>query len=617
MYSSRLKYYIIVLIAISLLKGYNQFLIKKHSFYQIFFNKRDYKSFESGYMLNKLLFNRQFSHPITRIPIEIRYGIGFNGKTAGSFFEIDTNSFVQDQSKIKYADNVETRIDQKFENIFGSSIEIDFGLVNIPYYLTKTSWLNVLTGFSYRQSNLFYPAEVPYEEWTFDNPSWSDKFYFSPALREYFLTTHLQYQPFSNWYVNLRYSYGWARAKFYSPDREVTSSEPSGNGTSAAGALGVRLILDPGKLNRFTVGMDLRRSYTKIHTINDPKDMTPIKSFVLPNWGLYFTLSAFYGGKKTSGDIAKNQYYKKDYINSLNTFKKFISEHPKHSNKYRAENYIKKCEHKIPYQIMQEGIEYEKEAKTQKALEKYILARSKVKNDSIISMALNKRIDQISVLWLVEAESLLNNGNHYQAYSLVKLVSEFSEKGMKELRRFKSWVVLSEGISYQNANFIGKAMENYSEALKLNPDLIFEVKSLQYKAGIQMVNLANKSDEIDEIQLAIYSLEYAKELSGGIGEKNEKLLANLKEKMQIFDDHKTQLIIDKRMERARDYQNLARAEKLRVGQTLPEVQKLLGDPHEKISSGLNQEEQLWIYFLVDHTLHLTFDNYQLFKIEKI
>ena len=80
---------------------------------------------------------------------------------------------------------------------------------------------------------------------------------------------------------------------------------------------------------------------------------------------------------------------------------------------------------------------------------------------------------------------------------------------------------------------------------------------------------------------------------------------------------KTQLIINERMDRAREYQNLARAEKLKIGQTIPEVQKLLGDPHEKISSGLNQEHQLWIYFLVDHTLHLTFDNYQLFKIEQI
>ena len=60
-------------------------------------------------------------------------------------------------------------------------------------------------------------------------------------------------------------------------------------------------------------------------------------------------------------------------------------------------------------------------------------------------MALNKRVDQIAISWLVEAENLLNKGNYYQAYNWVKLVSEFSEKGTKELRRFKSWVVLSEG----------------------------------------------------------------------------------------------------------------------------------------------------------------------------
>ena len=76
-------------------------------------------------------------------------------------------------------------------------------------------------------------------------------------------------------------------------------------------------------------------------------------------------------------------------------------------------------------------------------------------------------------------------------------------------------------------------MKTYSEALKLNPDLIFEIKSLQYKAGIQMVNFANKSDEFDEIQLAIYSLEYARNYPVGFGEKNEKLLADLKTKVLI------------------------------------------------------------------------------------
>ena len=92
---------------------------------------------------------------------------------------------------------------------------------------------------------------------------------------------------------------------------------------------------------------------------------------------------------------------------------------------------------------------------------------------------------------------------------------------------------------------------------------------------------------------------------------------DLKKKLQSFDDYKTQSLINKRMNKARDKQSIAREKRLKIGQTLPEVQDLLGDPHEKISSGSNHQQQLWIYFLVNHTLHLTFDDYQLFKIEKI
>jgi len=620
MYHDKIKYYLYALLILLNLYGQEKEQDEKTSFLWgliKFDNKTDY---EDGYWINKWIFNQEFSSPINRIPVEVRYGIGFDGKTAGSFLNIDTNSFVQDQSKIKYEENVEERINQRWENIFGSSIEIDFGLINIPYYMTGTSWMNVMTGLSYRQSNLFYPAKIPVDDWALDSVDWNKPAYFSPNLREYMLTTHIQYQPFSTWYLNLRYSYGLANAKFYSSlEENKPQDNPKGKGTSVSGAIGLRYILDPGKLNRFTVGFDIRRSYTKIHTIIDPDEQTPINSFVLPNWGVYFTLSAFYGGKKTSGDIAKAQYYKKEYIGSLKTFKTFISEYPSHANRYRADEYIAECEHKIPYQIMEKGIEFEKKYKTQKALEKYMLAKSLVKNDSIIYRKLNKRINQIAILWLVEAETFLNKGNYYQAYNLVKVVAEFSERGQRELRRFKSWVVLSEGKAYQQAGFIGKAMKTYSEALKLNADLIYEVKSLQYKAGIQMANLANKADEFEEIQLAIYSLEYARDLSGGIGSRNEKLLVQLKSKLESLDQYKTRLLIDKKMNIGRIKQEVAHSEKLKIGQTVPQVQELLGEPHEKIfrGEGENTKEQLWVYFMLNKTLQLTFDDYQLFKIEEL
>ena len=105
----------------------------------------------------------------------------------------------------------------------------------------------------------------------------------------------------------------------------------------------------------------------------------------------------------------------------------------------------------------------------------------------------------------------------------------------------------------------------------MNQDLVYEVKALQYKAGIQMAKLATKADEFEEIQLAIYSLEFARELSGGIGVKNEQLLIDLKEKLNSYEDYKSRELIDKRMEFGRLKLDIARSKKLNIGQTLPEL----------------------------------------------
>lgn len=575
-------------------------------------------AYEKGAWLDKWLHGREFAAPVNLIPVEIHYGIGFNGKTSGSAANLDKDSAADDPDKIKYDEDVDP-ISQKFNNLWGSSMEVDVGLINIPYYLLGTSWMNVMTGLTYRTSKTLYGAEVPYEEWAKTKINWGDTVYFSPKMEEYMLTTHFQYQPFNNWFMNFRYSYGLASAVFYTPDHEEWDETLTGSGTSAAMGAGIRFILDPGKENRFTVGLDFRYSYTKIHTILDPADITPINRFDLSNYGLYFTLSAFYGGKKTIGDKAKKLYYRKDYIHARDKFKQFLSDYPAHANRHRAEKYIADCDYKIPYTIMDEGVVLDKKSKTQKALDRYIYAKSLVKNDTLILETLNRRIDQIALLWMFEAEKMLNESRYDEAYSLVKHVAEFSIHGKKELRRFKSWVVLGEGKKYQTAGFIGKAMEKYANALEMNPDLIYEVKSLQYRAGIQMARLAKEADEFEEIQLAIHSLEFARELSGGIGKRNEQLLMDLNNKLKSLSDYKTRVLIDHKMNLARGKQARARTEKLKVGQTIPQVQELLGEPHEKIigSHGTNPEEQLWIYFVDQKSLHLSFHHFQLFKIEEL
>ena len=79
-----------------------------------------------------------------------------------------------------------------------------------------------------------------------------------------------------------------------------------------------------------------------------------------------------------------------------------------------------------------------------------------------------------------------------------------------------------------------------------------------------------------------------------------------------------QEILSKKNGKGRYNQMVARSKKLEVGQSLPEVEALLGQPHEKIN-GLDgkNDVQLWIYFTNNKSLQLSFHNFKLFKIEKI
>ena len=571
--------------------------------------------YEEGYWFDKWFRSREFSAPVTYMPVEIRYGLGLNGKFSGS----TSSPSVDDMDNWIWYNSEVSPLSQEAKNIVGTSIDIDFGMVNIPNIIMNTSWMNFLTGINYRSSSILVPKNIP-DDWKEGTSISENKIQFKPELREYLITNTIQWQPFNPWYINFRYGYGLAFSKFYfDKDIETINSVPSGSGTSMALGLGLRYIIDPGKSNRFSIGIDIRHSYTKINNITDPDNITPVKRFDLANYGIYFTLSTFYGGKKTIGDDAKKIYYKKDYLTSKNKFIEFLKHYPNHSNRYRAMKYISECNKKIPYQIMEEGLLFDDMGESEKALDKYIKARSRVViDDTLIVEALNFRIDEIARKWMNSAELLLDKALYKEALSLVKKVAKFSDLGDKELNKFRSFVILGEGKKLQSILILGKAMEKYSKALELNIDLKPQIIALQYLAGIQLIEIADQVDEFDEIILAIQSLEQAKGISSGIGTNNEKLLKDLKNKLKKLDNYKTGMIIDHKMSEARYLQAIARSPRLTIGMTLPLIEDLLGAPHEKIISEKNaKEEQLWIYYLNEKQLQLSFKDFILFKIEEL
>tara|TARA_B100000579_G_scaffold326900_1_gene276810 strand:+ start:23 stop:1462 length:1440 start_codon:yes stop_codon:yes gene_type:complete len=479
--------------------------------------------------------------------------------------------------------------------------------------------MNFLTGINYRSSSIFLPKSIP-NDWMESTIISGNNIQFKPEIKEYLITNTLQWQPFNPWYINFRYGYGLASSKFYfDKDIETINASPSGSGTSMALGLGLRYIIDPGKSNRFSIGIDFRHSYTKINKITDPDNITPVNRFDIANYGIYFTLSTFYGGGKTIGGEAKNIFYKKDYLTAKSKFIEFLKQYPNHSNKYKAMEYIAECNRKIPYQIMDQGLAFDDIGDYEKSLDKYLKARSRVvEKDTLIMEALNFRIDEIARKWMNSAELLLDKGLYQDALSLVKKVAKFSDIGSENLDRFRSHVILAQGEKLQSILILGKAMEKYSKALELNSNLDSKVFALQYQAGIQLAELADKVDEPDEIILAIQSLKEAKELSSEIGARNEKLLKDLDNKLGRFGDYKSDIIIDHKMSQARYLQAIARSPRLTIGMTLPLVEELLGSPHDMVVSNKTMEKhQLWIYNLKDKQLQLSFKDFILFKIEEI
>ena len=568
---------------------------------------------ENVSIYDRIFRRREFATPINYMPIEIRYGIGVNGKLSGS----TSSPSATDLDNWIWFDSEVEPLNQSIENIVGTSIDIDIGMINIPNLIMKTSWMNVLTGINYRSSTIISPKEI-HADWKTGTPIETNKIKFKPEVREYLITNSLQWQPLNSWYLNFRYGYGLAFSKFYyDDDLESMNDYPKGSGTSMNLGVGFRYIIDPGKANRFSIGLDLRHSYTKINSIDDPSGLTPVNRFDLANYGIYFSLSTFYGGKKTVGDEAKDIYYRNDYIVAKSKFTDFINDFPTHSNKYRAIEFIKECNKKIPYQIMEEGLYFDDIGDSEKALDKYIKARSRVMtNDTLILGSLNFRINEIARNWLNSAELLLDRGFYGDAFDLVKKVSSFYKVENKLINKFRSYVVLEEGKKLQSILIFGKAMERYSEALKLNIDLEPNVKALHYQAGIQLVEFANEVDSFDEVNVAVQSLEEAKILSSSIGSSNEQLLKDLKRKLDRLSNYKSNIIIDYKMSKARYLQAIARSPRLTIGMTLPLIEELLGKPHEIIiSKTVNQKEQLWVYFLNDKRLELSFKDFILFKIE--
>ena len=557
--------------------------------------------YEKGYIWDRIFRRREFHRPINFIPMELRYGFGFN---AGGGF-LGLGSLISNW--MSYESDVTEFSGGNFTSRLGHQLDLDILKTNLAYYWFGNSWLDMHTGINLRYSSLFLPASIP-SEWNATNASWLAETKFTGKMMEVAWSQSLMLQWFESWYTTYRYTYGVAFSELYG-----TAGSPTGYGPSQSFTMGARIILDTGMSNRFAVGVDLKYTHTNINHIKDSDDVTPINKFTIQTAGIYATASVLFGGRKTKGDTGKMHYYRRDYINAKRLLEEFVDEDPSHANIHRAKKLIVESERKIPYQLMREGMSFDERGMIERAVERYIRAKSMA--DTLLVGVINERLREIAFREVERAEIWLNKGYGDTAIAHVTMVSGWHPEISHHVKRFKITLLMNQVEQLYKIGLNDRALSYFDKALEMDPGLTFEVATYKHRIAADILTMADSLKDLNSLRFVVYALEETKRLTGGLSKMNGRILDELKLKLTERDVWITRQKIDEILRSEKEIQEAINP--IELGMTISQVEDIMGSPSEMMSKGSEKQNQLWIYRYENGTkVYLTFTNYKLFRIEK-
>ena len=556
---------------------------------------------EKGYVWDRIFRRREFHNPVNFIPMELRYGFGYNA--GGGFLGLgDLKS-----SWMSYESDVPDFGGGGFSSRLSQQFDLDILKTNLAYYWFGNSWLDMHTGINLRYSDLLSPADIP-DDWIISKSSWIANTQFSGKMFEVAWSQSLMLQWFESWYTTYRYTYGIAFSEIYS-----AKDSPTGYGPSQSFTMGARIIVDPGMINRFAVGVDLKYTHTNINKIKDSKDLTPINNFTIQTAGIYATASVFFGGRKTKGDTGKMHYYRRDFIAAKRILEEFVDENPNHANVNRAKKLIVKSELNIPIQLMREGMSFDERGMLERAVEKYIRAKSMA--DSSLSIVIEDQLRIIALREVEKAEGWLNRGFGDSAIAHVTMVSGWYPQINHHLKRFQITHLLNQGENLYRIGLNDRALGRFDKALEMDPGLAFEIAAYKHQIASDLLTMADSLKDLNSLRFIVYALERTKQLTGGLNKANTQILNELKLKLSAQEEFATRLKIDAILRSEKEKKESHNP--IELGMSITQVEDIMGSPSEIVSNGSERRDQLWIYRYENGAeVYLTFTNYKLFRIEE-
>ena len=565
-------------------------------------DKIDPNDYEKGYIFDRIFKRREFHRPVNFIPLELRYGFAYN--TGGGFLGLGN---LRSSWMTYELDGLSAFDGGNFSSRIGHQLDLDMLKTNLAYYWFGNSWLDMHTGLNLRYSMLLMPSKIP-DAWNGSQNSWKQGEKFNAKMFELSWSQSLILQWFESWFTTYRYTYGMALSQFY--DKQ---SSPFGYGPSQSFTIGAKYILDREMAYRFSIGLDLKYTSTSINKISDPKDLTPIRSFNIQTAGLYVSASVFFGGQQTKGDIGKSYYYTKDYISAKRYLNEFVDENPDHANIQSALKLIIESDRKIPYQLMRQGMSFDQRGMVNRAVEKYIRAKSLA--DTLLADIIDERLREITYREVERAEKWLYAGESDTAIAHVTMASGWYPGFKHHIDRFKVYNFMSKGEQLYKIGLYDRALNYFDSAQKIDPTLAFEVATHKHRIASDLLTIADSLNDLNSLKFVVFALEETQRLTGSLSPSNIRILDQLKQKLKAKEEYDIRQKIDLKLLQEKKSKSEIRS--IIVGMTVSDVENIMGKPSEIVSSGQQNENQLWIYnYENGDEISLIFTNYKLFRIKK-
>ena len=556
----------------------------------------------------------EFREPIATIPAEGRFGVGFYGWDGLNPLKINPTS-------ISYSEDTEDKLTEiSFSGRMGSFLEMEGGQTNLSYALFGKSYTDILTGLGIRYSSIFpFPRMEIRDDLIITGPpnvpeSWGIERKFSPSVLELNIVSSYIMRWHPKWFIHLKYSYGVNYTRFYKDQR--MDSSPYGTGTSSAYSAGLKMITESPSEARYAWGLEVRHIYHRVNTIHDELEITPITGMSLPNLGVFFTFSAFYGGRKTAGDEAKKLFLNKDYVAARPKFREFMNTYPNHAKMRRAKKLLDITNKRIPYQLYTEGGDLQGRKKMDNAAEKYVEALTAA--EDTLKDRLMDRLDELVEHYVARGNDLFELRRYEEALNSLGKAAALTEEGKRAQYTLRAKILMEQGGDLASAGLYSLAIRKYDAVPALDRKLTVEARRASMKAAVGMVGDVNEAKDVATLRLALKSLKTARDMFAPVEFKYNNYITVLEEQLAVTDSLQVRREMDSSLDEAREFIAQRHMPRLETGMLVSEVQDLIGEPDEVVEStkGKNRNYQMWIYNLPHKQKRLLyFENYVLFKIE--